>query len=104
LAAIKIYRINCTKSFQACAQGSWFSLTPWGGGNCGGFEGYDDGGKSYVLPDDYEILEEKGGGLQVIHKDSGAPIDLFMFHDRPALMDNKKGVFHVALKPAEANL
>ena len=100
MSVIKIYRINCTRSFQACAQGSWFSFEPWGGNICGGLEGNDDGGKNYVLPDDYEILEAEDGSLQVRHKDTGAQVELFMFHDRPALMDNKKGAFHVVLKDA----
>ena len=100
MAIIKVYRINCTRSFQACAQGSWFGFEPWGGGSYGGGEGYDDGGKNYILPDDYEMLEAEDGSLQVRHKASGAQVELFAFHDRPALMDNKKGVFHVVLKDA----
>lgn len=50
---IKIYQVTCTKGFIASIEtGTGFSLKPWEGDNID-YEGYDNGGLDYILPDGY---------------------------------------------------
>jgi hypothetical protein len=53
---IKIYKITCTKGYQASECGTSFSLRPWGK-DTAYYEGHDDGGVMYDLPEGFELAE-----------------------------------------------
>lgn len=61
---IKIYRITCTKAYMMGEQGTGYSLRPWGD-NTPHYEGYDDGGAEYVLPDGYTVAMSRCGLLEI---------------------------------------
>lgn len=60
----KIYKITITKAYMMSEQGEGYSLRPWGN-NTDYYEGYDDGGKYYELPEGYEVAECVTGDLQI---------------------------------------
>lgn len=69
MKTVKLYKITCTKAFVASAElGSGFSLTPWGN-DTEYYEGYDDGGKDYILPDGYEVAKSNGGTMEIYKGD-----------------------------------
>jgi len=51
---ITLYKVTCTKAYQILEQGTGYSLRPWGD-NTDHYEGYDDGGKLYGLPEGYTV-------------------------------------------------
>lgn len=53
-----IYKVTCTKAYMMEEQGTRYSLKPWGS-DTADYEGYDDGGQEYVLPDGYSVCEGK---------------------------------------------
>ncbi len=55
---VRLYKVTCTKAFVASMeQGTRFSLLPWSGNNAE-YEGYDDGGANYILPDGYSVSND----------------------------------------------
>ena len=87
---IKLYKITITKAYMMSEQGEKFSLEPWSGNNVD-YSGYDDGGNDYLLPDDYEVLECKGGMLEIYRKDDQSHVPLTRLGPTPVLVDVKKG-------------
>jgi hypothetical protein len=67
MSTVKIYKVTCTKAVMMDEQGSGFSLYPWGN-NTDRYEGYDDGGLEYVLPDGFH-LGTGGDGSKYIYPD-----------------------------------
>jgi len=61
---VTIYKVTCTKGYQITDKGTGFSLAPWGR-NTDYFEGFDDGGKEYVLLDGYHVAESNSGSLEI---------------------------------------
>ena len=57
---VTIYKVTCTKAYQISEQGTGYSLNPWGS-NTAHYEGHDDGGKLYGLPEGYTVAESRGG-------------------------------------------
>lgn len=57
---IKIYKVACTKGYQLAECQSNFSLSPWGN-NTVYYEGHDDGGMFYDLPEGFELGETEDG-------------------------------------------
>lgn len=56
MTTVKIYKVTCTKSIMMASQGTGFSLSEWGSNyDISWFDGYDDGGKNYKLPDGYNL-------------------------------------------------
>jgi len=49
-----LYKTNQTKAYRMDEQGEGFSLTPYSS-NSPYYEGHDDGGKDYILPDGYSV-------------------------------------------------
>lgn len=47
-------------------QGEGFSLQPWGR-NTPYYQGYDDGGKEYLLPAGFEVAETQFGEKAIYH-------------------------------------
>ena len=64
MTTVKLYQITVTKSYMMDEQGTGFSLKPWGD-NTIHYEGYDDGGKEYQLPEGYELSETTMGELAI---------------------------------------
>jgi hypothetical protein len=60
MTTVKIYKTTCTKSFMMGEQGTGYSLSPWGD-DTEYYEGYDDGGEIYTLPNGYEVAQSKSG-------------------------------------------
>lgn len=86
MAEITIYRIECTKAYRRDGRGVWYSLEPWGG-DTDYFEGADDGGEKYLLPDGYRVGQNNICCLS-IYSDDGTAHDLITHQDRPAIVSN----------------
>ena len=65
---VKIYKNTCVRGVMMAEQGTGFSLEPWGC-DTNMMQGYDDGGKNYILPDNYEVCALKYGGTGIFHGD-----------------------------------
>lgn len=62
---VKIYKKTITKAYVASMElGTFFSLSPWGN-DTDHYEGYDDGGKLYELPEGFKVAESNGGTLEI---------------------------------------
>lgn len=61
---VTIYVVTCTKGIPADAQGTGYSLLPWGD-DTAHIQGYDDGGRAYLLPDGLTVAESVDGQLYV---------------------------------------
>jgi hypothetical protein len=68
----KIYRITLKKGYVQSEEGTHYSLTPWGG-DTAYYEGHDDGGKVYRLPDGYTVGQSVSG-TQEIYGPDGYPV------------------------------
>jgi len=79
---VTIYKVECTKAYQMNEQGTGYSLTPWGN-NTDHYEGDDDGGRLYTLPEGYtvaqcnsdtnELYDEQGKHCSIVMHSSGLP-------------------------------
>ena len=85
MAEIKIYKITCTRAVMMDEQGEGYSLYPWGDDTCS-YEGYDDGGKMYVLPDGYEVGRSQYGE-KCIYNARGSYCPLTKQYNSPAIVD-----------------
>lgn len=72
---VTIYKNTCTKAFMMSEQGTGFSLSPWGE-DTAEYEGYDDGGQEYLLPEGFTVAESKGGTME-IYDEKGKHCTLF---------------------------
>lgn len=66
---VKIFLITCTEAPTFGSTGEIFSLSPWGK-NTRNYKGFDDGGKTYILPDDYSLAQHESGNLYIRNKNS----------------------------------
>lgn len=66
---VKIYKVERTRAYQMAELGAGYSLRPWGN-NTPYYDGDDDGGQEYVLPDGYEVAMS-GVGTEEIYDRSG---------------------------------
>jgi len=76
MKTVTLYKIEVTKAYQMAEQGTGYSLEPWSG-NTAYYEGADDGGKEYALPDDgarWEVANDGTGCLQLWRNDYGVAI------------------------------
>lgn len=71
MATARIYTVSCYKAYEAYATGTRYSLHPWGH-NTPDYEGEDDGGVDYLLPDGYEVAESISGSLYIYDSEGGA--------------------------------
>ena len=61
---VTIFKITVTKAYVASMElGSHFSLSPWGS-DTDHYEGYDDGGKQYALPEGFSVAESNSGSFE----------------------------------------
>ena len=88
MAEIKIYKITRTKTYMMDELGEGYSLEPWGS-NTDQYEGYDDGGKIYMLPDGYKVAESNAGDMH-IYNAGGNYCPLTSKFTSPAIVDGDK--------------
>jgi len=70
MKTVKLYKISRTDVYIASLElGLGYSLKPWGS-NTLHYQGYDDGGKNYVLPEGYEISKLSVSGFGIFKGDS----------------------------------
>lgn len=86
MKTIKIYEITITKAYLADEQGRSYSLIPWSGNNVD-YEGFDDGGKYYILPESYEIATSNSGTLE-IYNNKNEHCRLSTRNNNPCIIDN----------------
>jgi hypothetical protein len=80
---ITIYQVTMPE------QGSLPSLEPWGG-NTLGYEGWDDGGKTYILPDGWHAAKDGFGIRHIYANASNFPAELTNGPDGTVLLDGIK--------------
>ena len=68
METVTLYKVVCLKGYQMAEQGEGFSLEPWGE-DTEYYEGEDDGGKEYLLPDGYTLSETKYGERAIFDSD-----------------------------------
>jgi hypothetical protein len=88
MTTVTIYLTECTKAYQMYEQhGPSASLRPWGD-NTSEYEGRDDGGAQYVLPDGFSV-DELISGEQAIFKGDDH-YALATIQGKPALIGGQK--------------
>lgn len=83
---VTLYKVTCTKGYQMSEQGENFSLSPWSN-NTSYYEGYDDGGKEYILPEGYEVDEGNDEQLH-IYDSNGSYCVLSKKFNSPCILSN----------------
>ena len=95
---IKLYHVTQHQAYSILEQGSWFSFEPYGS-NSMYYQGYDDGGKDYILPDGYTIGKTQDGETGVFC--DGQYIHIGKHDDMPALeIWHMSGIEYIPLTPA----
>ncbi|MVB09620.1 helix-turn-helix protein [Caprobacter fermentans] len=84
---ITIYKINCYSAPEPEQEGESCSLLPWR--NQPGVTGRDDGGRDYVLPEEYGAGIAPGGDPAVFSAEGGL-CGLMLHNGCPLLIDEKK--------------
>jgi len=87
---VKLYKTNQTKAYRMDEQGEGFSLTPYSS-NSPYYEGYDDGGKDYILPDGYSI-GTLAGDEPAIFDDNNNYCILSIKYNSPILLSDKSAM------------
>lgn len=59
---VTLFKCTCTKGQMMGEQGESFSFHPWR--NTVAYEGYDDGGKKYIVPKGFEVCPDSCGAPQ----------------------------------------
>jgi len=85
MGIVELYKVTVTKSYMMSEQRAGYDLNPWSGNNRD-YEGYDDGGREYILPDGFEVSKSTHGQLFIyrgndhceisVHYTSGLPMIL----------------------------
>jgi len=71
---VKIYKVTCTKAYMASLElGTRYSLEPWGK-DTAYYEGIDDGGKDYLLPDGFCPERSKDGTIAIYKENEYCPL------------------------------
>lgn len=73
---VTIYKVECTKAYQMTEQGTGYSLSPWGN-DTEYYEGHDDGGRLYTLPEGYTVAQ-CNGGTEEIYDEQGKHCSIVM--------------------------
>lgn len=84
MTTITIYTVTCMTAYQIGETGTRYSLGPWGH-NTLYYEGYDDGGVRYMLPDGYRLCTSHLDGPWIADS-KGQEVYLTDLHDEPALV------------------
>jgi hypothetical protein len=88
MSTVKIYKVTITKGYMMREQGEGFSLNPWNGNNVD-YEGFDDGGKEYILPEGYEIATGNDE-QQHIYDANGNYCELVKYNNCPAIITDSQ--------------
>jgi hypothetical protein len=83
---VKLYIITCTKAYRMDEQGTRVSLEPWQS-NSIYYDGYDDGGHDYILPDGYHVARANDEMLHIYRRDKSQPETLMLVGHTPAIID-----------------
>ena len=70
---IRIYKVTITKSYMADEQGVGYSLRPWGN-DTDYYQGYDDGGQWYNLPERYSVKPSNAGLIEIYGAEEFQPM------------------------------
>jgi hypothetical protein len=73
MKTVKLYKTTITKAIHMSDQGSGYSLTPFGD-DTAMIQGYDDGGRDYILPDYLDLSETVGGEPAIYFGERHCPI------------------------------
>ena len=84
MAKATIYTITVTKAHESSDQGTFFSLDPWGA-NSLYYEGYDDGGKDFQLPDGIAVGRNRDGVRILYERTSGRAVEICAMDGGPVL-------------------
>jgi len=95
---VTIYKVTCTRGYRMDEQGTGYDLDPWGE-NDAYFEGYDDGGQEYLLPDGYRAGETVSC-LKAIFDAQNRHCELISHHGKPAIISDDGRVI-ILRKPDE---
>ena len=79
-----IYTITVTKACASDEQGTYHSLNPWCV-NSQQYEGYDDGGKVFALPEGVAIGRDPNGSRILYEKASGRSVEIGSKNGTPVL-------------------
>jgi len=87
---VLLYKVTITKGYMMGECGTVYSTVPCGK-NTKYYEGFDDGGEIYILPDGYELCETEYGNLEFYRKckQTGKYIHVALITDNntPVLVD-----------------
>lgn len=84
---ITIYKISCYQADEENLLGDSFSLSPWDDSRSG-FDGEDDGGREYVLPQGYSFVLDEG--VPLIVNEQRFSCALQDYNGLPVLVDSVK--------------
>lgn len=84
MAKATIYTITVTKAHETGDQETFYSLEPWGA-NSQYYEGYDDGGKDFLLPEGVAVGRDKNGARILYEKSSGRAVEICGMDGGPVL-------------------
>ena len=84
---ITIYNISCYQADEENLLGDSFSLSPWDDSRSG-FDGEDDGGREYVLPQGYSFVLDEG--VPLIVNEQRFSCALQDYNGLPVLVDSVK--------------
>lgn len=91
-----IYEVTCSKAYLIDETGTRWALRPWGE-NTEAYEGWDNGGCEYLLPDGFSFGKDRMGVPHVYDHD-GYPMPI-VGKDSPTLIEPSTGR-HFALEKA----
>ena len=94
MAKATIYTITVTRACENSDQGTYYSLSPWCANNLL-HEGYDDGGKTFALPDGIAVGRDRTGGSILYEKESGRAVEISSKNGEPVL---RYGSYRYALE------
>lgn len=84
MAKAVIYTITVTRACESSDQGTYYSLNPW----CANgllYEGYDDGGRTFALPDGVAVGRDPNGDRILYEKASGRSVEIDSQNGAPVL-------------------
>ena len=99
ISTVKIYKTTVTEAYMMSEQKKRFSLSPWGD-NTVYYKGEDDGGRDYILPDEYTVGMSSSESMEFYRRDNDAHVRLTTYRGGPALADVYAGGKPIILKLA----
>ena len=96
LNTVTLYKITQTIAFQMSEQGEGYSLEPYSS-NSTYYEGEDDGGKDYILPEGYTVAEAMMGETQ-IYNSKGEHCQIIKKFNSPCLITSEGEIMLAQVK------